>query len=127
MGGWVEIAVVLSAARLCYGTPITYNEAVSGDLGDNFAARMFTLDAGSNTVSGTTSFGANGIGFDFDNFAFVVPAGMHVTDITYAFTTVTNGDMAFRSIGYLLGDGNAQPVFPSLGNFAVTETRDPQK
>ena len=114
----VSVAVVLSAARLGYGTPITYNEAVSGDLGDNFAARLFTLDAGSNPVSGTTSFGANGISFDFDNFAFVVPAGMHVTDITYGFTTVTNGDMTFRSIGYLLGDGNAPPVFPSLSNFA---------
>jgi hypothetical protein len=91
--------VVFSAARLAYSTPITYNEAVSGDLGDAFPATVFTLDIGANTVVGTTSFGFNGVAFDFDQFAFVVPAGTHVTDITYAFATTTAGTIPFASIG----------------------------
>jgi len=115
----VAVVVMLSAARLGFATPITFSEATSGDLGDTFPARLFTLDVGTNTVSGTTSFGVNGIGFDFDNFAFVVPAGTHVADITYAFATATNGDMTFHSLGYLLGNGNAQPVFPSISDLAV--------
>src|SRR4051812_38147432 len=90
--------VLLLAARLAYAIPVTYNEGVSGDLGETFPATVFTLDVGSNTVSGTTSFGFNGVAFDFDQFAFVVPVGMHVTDITYAFATTTAGPIPFASI-----------------------------
>ena len=116
----VAVFAVLLFARVGHATPIAYDEGVSGDLGTVPPFTQFTLDAGSNTIKGTTH-GTGGISFssDFDAFAFVVPVGMHVTNITYAFTTTTAGVTTSASTHYQLDNGNAVPVLPYLGDVVV--------
>jgi hypothetical protein len=70
--------------------PLSYSEAASGDL--TFPSPAFTLDAGSNTISGTTHFSVNEPGrprldTDFDSFAFIVPTGLQVAGISLSFVT----------------------------------------
>jgi hypothetical protein len=108
----VTISAVLLAARLGYATPIAYDEAVSGDLGATFPATLFTLDVGSNTITGTTHATSTA---DFDEFAVTVPTGMHLTDITYAFTTTPFDGTTSASIVYELTNGNGTgSPFPGL-------------
>jgi hypothetical protein len=60
-----------------FAAPILYSEAVSGDLpASGNPLPTFTLDAGVNTISGTTGF--DGDVADFDSFAFIVPTGLQV-------------------------------------------------
>jgi hypothetical protein len=78
--------LILSASS--FAAPIAYDESVSGDLPDAGTPLLnnFTLDLGTNTVTGTTS---NTPTNEFDSFAFIVPAGMQV-DVA----TVTRGDVS---------------------------------
>jgi hypothetical protein len=73
------IGFVFSASA----APIAYSEGVSGDLPDSGVLPTFTLDFGTNTVSGTYGQDANE-NDDFDDFAIIVPAGLSVVsaDIT---------------------------------------------
>jgi hypothetical protein len=67
-------------------TPVTYLEAVSGDLPDSGSlTSVGVLGNGLNTVSGTTSFisSQGGSVADHDAFTFEVPAGLVVTHISY--------------------------------------------
>ena len=86
----VAMAALVLLARATSATPLAYDEAISGDLGDTFPATQFTLDVGSNTISGTTHFFSTLVSddTDFDDFAFVVPVGTHLTGITFGFETV---------------------------------------
>ena len=115
------VAFVLFA-RLSAATTIAYDEAISGDLGDTFPATAFTLDIGSNTIMGTTHFFANpGVNSDFDQFALVVPVGLHVTDITFAFQTQTlpGTNTTVAKAEYRLDNGNATPASPFLGDLNI--------
>src|SRR5256885_1833704 len=96
-GTFVVMMVMTGFVRPAAATPISYSEGVSGDLiGDLPASTIFTLDVGVNTVSGTSIYGPGGT--DFDSFAFDVPVGMQVSNISYAFVrtgTATAGTLAF--------------------------------
>jgi hypothetical protein len=118
--GVVGVLSVLMFARVGHATPIAYGEGVSGDLGTSPLFTQFTLDVGSNTIKGTTH-GSGGFppSFDSDAFAFVVPGGMHVTNITFAFSTTTSGGATSASAHYQLDNGNASPVSPYLGDVIV--------
>jgi hypothetical protein len=120
VGRIVGVLAVLLFARVGNATPIAYDEGVSGDLGTAPLFTQLTLDAGSNTIKGTTHV-TGGIAFsvDADAFAFVVPVGMHVTNITYAFTTTTAGGATAATAHYELDNGNADPVSPFLGDVVV--------
>jgi hypothetical protein len=121
VGRVVGLLAVLLFARVGHATPIIYDEGVSGDLGDTFPATQFTLDIGSNTITGTTHFTVHSslASVDFDHFAFAVPTGMHVTDNTYAFlATPVPGTMS-AGVDYRLDNGNALPVAPLLGDVTV--------
>src|SRR5688572_9864639 len=78
---------VLALVPTACADPVHYDEAVSGDLADNFGAfPVFALDVGTNTVFGTT-------GNNLDAFAFVVPANH----------TVIGGSLAVAEpVGYML-------------------------
>jgi len=107
------VACLLSGlATRANATPVTYTEAVSGDLSASLPGTLLTLDVGANTVSGPTSFG------DFDSFAFTVPVGMKVTDITYAFVFSANGNTAAFN-GFELDFGNTAAVAPFLGSQSI--------
>ncbi|MGC4031583.1 MAG: hypothetical protein QM754_07600 [Tepidisphaeraceae bacterium] len=91
--------------------PIHYSETQSPDL-PLFAETMtpLTLDLGSNTVSGSVSSHFNSatgapITFDFDSFAFTVPAGMAVDSISVTAAHGNTGDLNF-SATWSLGQGN---------------------
>jgi PEP-CTERM motif-containing protein len=105
VGRVVGLLAVLLCARVGYATPVAYDEAVSGDLSSGFPATLFTLDVGSNTVTGTTGGVINTSG-DSDNFAFVVPGGMHVADITFASTATLLGGATSLELTYAVGKGN---------------------
>src|SRR5262245_46295881 len=77
---FIGCVAVLLVARVGSATPIAYDEGVSGDLPPSYPAPLFTLDVGSNTVKGTTHLTLVNTSVDFDDFAFVVPVGTHVTD-----------------------------------------------
>jgi PEP-CTERM motif len=80
---------------------------------------LFTLDSGSNSIKGTTHFLTANTHVDLDNFAFLVPVGMHLTNITYAFQTQTLPGTTVASTAYRLDNGNATPVVPFLGDQSI--------
>jgi hypothetical protein len=98
---FVVMLVMLGLVRPASATPINYQESVSGDLPDSLpvpAAFLFPLDVGVNTVSGTASLdfsNANNAIHDIDSFAFTVPVGMVLTDISYAFVRSGNSTTGF--------------------------------
>jgi PEP-CTERM motif len=116
---FIGCVAVLLVARVGSATPIAYDEGVSGDLPTLYPAPLFTLDVGSNTVKGTTHLHPLVDEPDADNFSFVVPVGLHVTDIVYAFQTSLVGGTTNASAHYVFDTGNVVPVFPFLGTVTL--------
>jgi hypothetical protein len=90
--------------------PLSYDEAVSGDLPSEFAPSpiVFHFDVGTNSVRGRIIEGP--FGSDFDSFAFSIPTAAQLTEISYDFATTALGTtltLAQQSIG--LFEGNASP------------------
>jgi hypothetical protein len=97
-------------------TPISYSESVSGDLVAALPApTAFILDVGVNTVSGTSHDDPGSL--DPDSFAFTVPVGMVVTNVSFAFVRTMGG--ATGHIGFTLDNGNTLFVPPVLGQQLV--------
>jgi PEP-CTERM motif len=96
-------------------TPISYSESVSGDLVSALPApTVFILDVGVNTVSGTSHFVP---GLDPDSFAFTVPVGLVVTNVSYAFVRTIGGTGGHTE--FTLDNGNTFFVPPVLGQQLV--------
>jgi hypothetical protein len=81
----------LACVTSAQAAPIMFQEAVSGDLPAEGLLPTFTLDLGVNTVSGTVAYTMFGPGVprtvvDFDGFAFIVPAGTQVTNVSVVMT-----------------------------------------
>lgn len=75
---------------------VTYDEALDGDLTNNFGSvtNIGTLGVGLNTVSGTSvGVDVNSASTDFDHFGFSIPSGAALTQISYSFT-LTNESQA---------------------------------
>ena len=95
LNGWITLCSVLVAlltASTTRAVPLDYSESRSGDLA--FPAPAFVLDAGINTLSGTTHFNLNSPGLprfdtDFDSFAFDLPTGLQLVGISLSFLTTT--------------------------------------
>ena len=103
--------VALGTARPVHGAPITYAEAVSGDLGLDFPASLLTFDVGVNTVSGSVFNDFSGIS-DRDAFAFTIPTGAQLTNLSYSWnvgSTPVTGAANVTYIRWLLDVGNADP------------------
>jgi len=82
--------------------PISYQESVGGDLNGFGPFTIFTLDAGTNTISGRFGETPTG-GFDWDSFAFSVGEG-----------TVLD------SVAVTLSDFNGNPIQMFWGMFTGT-------
>jgi len=95
------LALLLVTAIMTGNTqaaPITYDEAVQGDLEFGFVG---TLGVGVNNVSGTIHFRTGG-DFDFDLFSFAIPVGTRLVGASYTFSpTFTN--IGGAAVGYDLG------------------------
>jgi len=120
----VAMMCVLGTVRASDATPVAYDEAVSGDLGDAFPATLFVLDAGVNAVAGTVEVQAltpPAFPIDFDNFAISVPSGMHFTEISYSFVAAINPGTIQAVVQYVLDDGNAFYILPSLASVNVDQ------
>jgi len=124
--GLVSVLALLVFARTSNATPISYDEGISGDLGATTPYTSFTLDAGANTVKGTTQFIPLGAGADFDAFAVVIPVGMHLTGATYTFgvslvptTTTAQAQYSLRTGNPPVGAPLASATIDFLGSTTV--------
>ncbi|MCB1702440.1 MAG: hypothetical protein H6985_04885 [Pseudomonadales bacterium] len=95
----------LAISTTVQAAPVSYNEAVDGDLSSSGGSPQFSLDVGSNTVSGTTFWTSDG-SLDRDGFGLIVPDGMSMLAITYAWeiVSVEAGSLLIQSGRYLGGD-----------------------
>src|SRR5262245_37257875 len=99
------VAILVLLAHVCQASPISYDEAVSGDLPDLFPSTVFALDVGANTLRGTTHVLVIVpvlTSVDFDQFAFTVPAGTHLTDIVYSFHLSAMPGLSTAQVNYTL-------------------------
>jgi hypothetical protein len=100
------VCLLAGLAAASGATPIAYSESASGDLSAFLPGTRLTLDLGANTVSGTDHIFSFSDA-DMDSFAFTVPSGTEVTDISYSAQLTTDNTSA--TVFYTLDDGNAQP------------------
>jgi hypothetical protein len=86
--------------------PLTYSEAVSGDLPSFTIAPLGALDTGLNTIRGRTCFTADeGCQFgDFDSFRFALSPGLAVQSISLDFTTTLSPGSSWARTGFELRD-----------------------
>ena len=88
--------------------PITYSEALHGDLGqlssppDAATPTVFSLDVGLNTFTGTLSQGPGSSDADFDSIAFSVPVGAQLTTVSYSIRTTFVGGAEAGGLVFLL-------------------------
>ena len=113
------VLTVCAMPSVAAATPISFDEAINGDLADSPGASAFLiLGLGVNTVSG--SFFQRPVGLnelaDFDSFRFTVPNGLALTGLTYAFLTTGTGTVA--RAGWTLDHAPADGLNP-IGNAVV--------
>ena len=105
----VMVVGLIAAGSVARGTPLSYEESVSGDLA--LPSPTFLLDIGANTISGTTEWKLSGE-MDLDTFLFVVPSGTVLASINFAFGTT--GTAIEAGLFYLLFD--TTPVESAFGD-----------
>jgi hypothetical protein len=123
--------LILACASHVSAAVVVYDESVSGDLSDTTSPLTnFTLDVGTNTVTGRVGT-ATGFPFDFDSFAFTVPAGMQLVSgsVTMNDSPGNTADFAGYTWGLFAGSPNYNSgsllEFMSVGSpdtFAFTST-----
>jgi hypothetical protein len=84
------------------------------------ATSVFGFDIGTNTVGGSTSFNPDSTGADFDSFAFSIPPGTTLAQVSFAFTIQTSAGVNKAETSFALDNDNA---FPS-GAIVATSTID---
>ena len=101
-GGLLTRTVLLLALSLfgvassATATPVSYSEAVSGDLSSLAPYTTLLFDVGLNTVSGSNQLS----GGNFDDFVFTIPTGTTLTNITFAATTTATANTQGATLGY---------------------------
>jgi hypothetical protein len=105
-GRMAVLAAALTAMGSVSAAPITYSEAISGDLPSFAIAPLGALDTGLNTIQGRTCFIADGscqFG-DFDSFRFTLSPGLVVQSISLDFTTTLLPGSSWARTGFELRD-----------------------
>jgi hypothetical protein len=101
----VAAILALAFAHHAAAAVVIYNESVNGDL-PVFGSPLpiMALDVGTNTVTGKS--GNGGSGFDFDSFAFTVPAGAQLVSgsVTMVDSPGNSGDLV--GIDWVLNAGS---------------------
>jgi len=113
---------ILLFMSTAHAVPFTYNESIGGDLGILPAPTVFPFDIGVNSISGTLSWypdpqpGAPSAHFfDDDSFAFSIPSGMQLTQVSFAFTLQSSLDpVAKTDMALLGGNGWPNPNLPPI-------------
>ncbi len=97
------MGAALALAALSAGAaPLSYNEAIDGDL-HPFPTTSMSLGVGTNTVTGSVASGSSGrFPTDFDSFSFELAAGATVTSISMSFTLENDG-ASFPEAIWVLG------------------------
>jgi hypothetical protein len=80
---------LIACARTASAVSLTYDEAISGDLG--YPYQTLNLDTGLNSIRGTVTWDIKFQFNDFDTFFFVVPEGMELTNFSFTLSPITNG------------------------------------
>jgi hypothetical protein len=98
-----------------HASPIAYDEGASGDLAASpVGAPIFTLDLGTNTVTGTMHFNSGAIvEWDFDSFGFDVPVGLELLAFTFSFAPTITGDVFLADTVFAL-DNTVETAPPFL-------------
>lgn len=100
----IACLATIATATAAYSTPVAYQESTSGDLNGWGAMTIFTLDAGTNTVSGRIGTSSGGA-FDFDSFSFIIPHGLALTSLQLVFNDASG---EFIEGGWLLFSGSTE-------------------
>jgi len=100
--------------------PLSYSEAVSGDLPTFTVAPLGALDAGLNTIQGRTCFTADEScqWGDFDSFRFTLSPGLIVQSISLEFTTTLLPGSSWARTGFELREFEPDLLLDSA-NFNV--------
>src|SRR5262245_7493528 len=110
--GGVAALVLVPAARAA-ASPLTYNEAVSGDLAWHASGdAVLNLDVGINTISGHMF--TDSIGQDWDSFAFSIPSGAQLTGISVTYASTWTPGTFHAELDYELHQGPVHTI-PRLG------------
>ena len=87
-----SIIIVAISSQGSYAAPITYDEAVDGDLPNQSGSPslppsvFFTFDIGVNSFTGTMIWGGAGVpgAQDTDIVPFIIPSGLELISVTYS-------------------------------------------
>ena len=101
------VLVGLTFPLVAGAEPITYSEALHGDLGQLSSpgypqSPVFLLDVGVNTFTGTLSQGPGHDDIDWDSIAFSVPENAMLTSVSYSIRTDLVGGAQAAGIIFLL-------------------------
>jgi hypothetical protein len=112
----IAIAGCVTAASAAQAGPISYDEAISGDIVATIAnIPVFELGVGDNVIAGSQSFAGNS--FDFDIFSFAVPQDSVLRFVTVEFDAFSfTGPLAAFGPNYDVVRG----LFAGSGQFIDT-------
>lgn len=103
-----------------------FSESGSGtDLNAVLPSSQFAFDVGINTVSGTNFFTVTSFEPDFrfdtdsDSFAFSIPVGAQLVQISYSFSPSFTGAVTTALDDFVLGNDNVSVSPPALGEQVV--------
>jgi len=116
----IFLCVVPFLANVAQADPIRYDEAVNGDLPDNFfTAVPFALDIGTNTFRGRLFAFPLTQGVDTDSIRFTVPSRAELTHVSYTFAATRNPDVPSVGLSFNLVEGN-NPSIPGFGSLDIS-------
>lgn len=119
------LAVLVSGAS-AWAAPVSYNEALQGDLSSGNPA-VLVIGAGINTIQGVTGFGSleqealNGFAGDRDSFVLRVAAGLQIERATLTMLPIAGN--VFGSSWLVVRDGDFGNPIAELGQSSSAYTQ----
>ncbi len=127
---WARAALIagacfIIAAEPTVATPLSYDEAISGDLPGGAPFPVLPLDVGVNTVTGTSDFDAASsasLSADFDDFEFTVPASTQLVSVGFASNvTSVSGSPAWMRIETFIDTGDGSTALACQENWVINQ------
>lgn len=108
------IAAAFLSGATAHAAPLTYDEAVDGDIVNG--TTVFNLDFGANTIAGRVSGLDTTLGFDSDLFDAILPAGAVIDSILVTLTPEAGGTgIAPAEFQYEIDSGGVQSINTFFG------------